>query len=497
MAPKMVNRRKRMTLTEPQADGEPAASEGNRRRISMPNPFRWLVGHAQELYAHYCEYQRVGGDQRVGLKRLKAIGWLGALGFSSFYFLRLTRPNPDFGEGIIERFTVIILCLLLALQERWPERLKRYYLGFSYFALTYALVYFSVHRAMELGGNLPSISNLYVTLCILVLLVDYRNIVVMIFLGSAAARIAWWLTDHGQPVPAPLLAQIPAFALITLVAYAFKHSTALLDAQNRLATEQEIHKQRLAALRETLGFMAHEVNTPLATVRMGVEALKERMNANTDAATDAASQLCCLVERYPGEVADILERTQRSALYCQSLVSTFVQSARDAHPGADPQRATASELIEEVVRRYPFEPGERPQIDTAIYADFELSGRRDLMYMVLCTLVKNSLQALRGRSNPQMRIYSTIVEEGGKKWGCLTIQDNGHGIRPEVLEKLTHEPVQGRSGSGSGMGVLFCQRVLKSAGGTMQVKSQVGVGSTFTLYFSLTRGRDIIRPATA
>ncbi len=51
------------------------------------------------------------------------------------------------------------------------------------------------------------------------------------------------------------------------------------------------------------------------------------------------------VEVQPGEVMAALANAERRALYCQSLVSTFVQSARDAYPGVAAQMVTASSLV--------------------------------------------------------------------------------------------------------------------------------------------------------
>jgi two-component system response regulator PhcR len=62
--------------------------------------------------------------------------------------------------------------------------------------------------------------------------------------------------------------------------------------------------------------------------------------------------------------------------------------------------------------------------------------------------------------------------------------DNGPGIAPEVLARLTREPVTTRSESGgNGMGLMFCQRVMQSLGGSIAIESEVGRGTAMTLYF--------------
>ena len=116
--------------------------------------------------------------------------------------------------------------------------------------------------------------------------------------------------------------------------------------------------------------------------------------------------------------------------------------------------------------------------------DFRLPGRRDLLYLVLCTLTKNALIALRGTAQPSLRIEvgQEPGSEAARSW--IRFADNGPGIPPEVLPKLTREPVTTRAQSGgNGMGLMFCQRVVQTMGGTIEISSTVGRGTTVALYF--------------
>jgi len=248
------------------------------------------------------------------------------------------------------------------------------------------------------------------------------------------------------------------------------------------AVERVVNEGRVAALREALGFLAHELNTPLATVRGYVGSVAGRY---LPPAADAPAGVAQFTEEYPGELVIALERAERRALYCQSLVSTFVQSARDAYPDAVPQSITASSLVEALLDEFPFEEGERGCVALDVRHDFRLPGRRDLLYLVLCTLAKNALLALRGR--PDARLWLEVDSaaeqvQGRRAW--IRVRDNGPGIPPDVLAKLTKEPVTTRSATGgSGMGLMFCQRVMQAISGAIEVHSTVGEGTMVTLYF--------------
>lgn len=260
---------------------------------------------------------------------------------------------------------------------------------------------------------------------------------------------------------------------------ALREALAMYRAQ---ALERVVNEGRVAALREALGFLAHELNTPLATVRGYVGSVAGRY---VQPGPDAPPGIAQFTEEYPGELVTALERAERRALYCQSLVSTFVQSARDAYPDAVPQSITASSLAEALLDEFPFEENERSCVTLDVRQDFRLPGRRDLLYLVLCTLTKNALLALRGR--PQPRLWLEVGSGGDQpqgRRGWIRVRDNGPGIPPEVLAKLTKEPVTTRAASGgSGMGLMFCQRVMQAISGSIEVHSTVGEGTMVTLYF--------------
>jgi two-component system response regulator PhcR len=255
-----------------------------------------------------------------------------------------------------------------------------------------------------------------------------------------------------------------------------------LSVYRTQAVERVVNEGRVAALREALGFLAHELNTPLATVRGYVGSVASRY---VPPAADAPAGIAQFTEEYPGELVTALERAERRALYCQSLVSTFVQSARDAYPDAVPQSITASSLVEALLDEFPFEENERGCVALDVRHDFRLPGRRDLLYLVLCTLAKNALIALRGR--PDARLWLEVDSgaeqpQGRRSW--IRVRDNGPGIPPEVLARLTKEPVTTRAESGgTGMGLMFCQRVMQAISGAIEVHSTLGEGTMVTLYF--------------
>ncbi len=303
---------------------------------------------------------------------------------------------------------------------------------------------------------------------------DYRHLVRLLATAYAGKEVAMAAINQGKVLR---ILEKPLDDATTRDA--LREALALHRSK---AVERALNEGRVAALRETLGFLAHELNTPLATVRGYLSAVANR---HQPAAPDAPPGTVQFIEMQPGEVMAALANAERRALYCQSLVSTFVQSARDAYPGAPVQTFSAASLVSSLLDEFPFDNNERSLVTSQVVEDFYLPGRRDLLYLVLCTVTKNAMLAMRERPSPRLLIVLERETAGpGPSRSCMRFIDNGPGIAPELLARLTREPVTTRGSSGgNGMGLMFCRRVMQSIGGSIEIQSELGQGATVTLYF--------------
>lgn len=255
----------------------------------------------------------------------------------------------------------------------------------------------------------------------------------------------------------------------------------------RRVEERVQFDNRAATLRETLGFLAHEASTPLATVRTYLSAMKDR---HVEDAAGGSGVSARSFQRKPGEFLAMIEAAQRGADFAQSLVAKFVRSAREPSADETLYPLKASELVTAVRREYPFDGAESGWVQCQIADDFELPGHRDLLYLVLCTLVKNAVLALRSAPPAEPHLMIEVAHcapaAGLPAQALIGVRDNGPGISPDVLARLTREPLTTRANAGgNGMGLVFCQRVMSTLGGAMEVRSTLGQGAVVTLYFPI------------
>jgi signal transduction histidine kinase len=94
---------------------------------------------------------------------------------------------------------------------------------------------------------------------------------------------------------------------------------------------------------------------------------------------------------------------------------------------------------------------------------------------VLMNVVSNASQAIVARGVPQLQVMVVARHLGDMLE--LAVTDQGPGMPPEVLERVGTPWFTTRAG-GTGLGLANCQRLVGTAGGRLQIESEVGVGTT-------------------
>jgi signal transduction histidine kinase len=101
---------------------------------------------------------------------------------------------------------------------------------------------------------------------------------------------------------------------------------------------------------------------------------------------------------------------------------------------------------------------------------------------VLMNLVRNATQAMNGRGKVVVGTRARGAPSPGPsaKWIELRVTDSGPGISRKVLKNL-FVPFYTTKNQGTGLGLAISQRLVQSAGGTIEVNTHEGAGTTFTV----------------
>lgn len=235
--------------------------------------------------------------------------------------------------------------------------------------------------------------------------------------------------------------------------------------------EREVHGQRLSAMEETLAFLAHELNTPLATIGLRARGIVQ------DLANDPDPERRAKVEH---AAASVLDNTQ----FCLAIIESFWSAVNEngGHPPLsreNTREVRATRLVANLLDTYPFGPTRRQWVKVEVQGDFVVRSMSNCITLVLSSLLSNALRAVSDAAAPIIRI-----EVSTHRGPEIRVVDNGPGIGPDIRARLLRGVVTAYAESGGhGMGMIFCDRIMQSFGGGVQIDSTLGAGTTITMNF--------------
>lgn len=244
-----------------------------------------------------------------------------------------------------------------------------------------------------------------------------------------------------------------------------------------------LRRERLTHTLATIGIMAHELRTPLATTTLVADALL--LEARRPAPGPRPHQLEKL-----GDRLHVLARAMNHHIDME------IANARLLHlPRQLDEVISARQLVQDVVEAYPFRGShERQCVQIQVHADFHFRGSRRQFHQVLDNLIENAIRSLLIGSSI-LRAGDLRIEVGlrGER-GVLAVIDQGVGMDAATQTKAFEPFFSTDQGIGHGLGLAFCRTVVQAAGGTIQVRSRPAAGAAFVL--SLPLARPQARPAT-
>ena len=116
---------------------------------------------------------------------------------------------------------------------------------------------------------------------------------------------------------------------------------------------------------------------------------------------------------------------------------------------------------------------------TVVPKDLKLTADPDLLEQVIINLVINSIHAVKDRENPTIKILAIT---GANNRISISVSDNGHGIKPDIMEKI-FVPFFTSKKEGSGIGLSLSREIMRMHKGTITVRSKPEEETNFTLYF--------------
>ncbi len=231
--------------------------------------------------------------------------------------------------------------------------------------------------------------------------------------------------------------------------------------EKKKVEERLLHADRMTVVGTLAAGIAHEINNPLTHLVCGLELISK------DLETSALKTDIDALLRSAGRIADIVKdlkvfsRSSTEQVDPVDIISAF--------------EATLPMVNNEIKRRTRFETNFSP-------APLVMANEGRLGQIFLNLLV-NSLQALRF-DDPTANLISVTTRTDARGYACVEVSDNGQGIAKEHLRQV-FEPffTTKKMGSGTGLGLSICYTIVQRFHGEIEVESELGVGTKFSVRF--------------
>ncbi len=241
------------------------------------------------------------------------------------------------------------------------------------------------------------------------------------------------------------------------------------DTERREAEQGLYNAERFATVGEMAATVAHEISQPLQVINI--------------ACASAVDKLAIAAQRHGGPelefVQNRLERITQQVDQASRIIGdlrAYVRGTASETPEPfDPSAAIrrAVDLTDHGVREAGMELSER--VDGTLPAVLGDVGRLE---QVLVNLINNA----RDAGGPSISIATDTVQESGRNFVRIAVEDAGPGIAADILPRLFHSFVTTKPrGQGTGLGLRICRRILEEMGGRIAASNRAEGGARFEI----------------
>jgi two-component system, NtrC family, sensor kinase len=248
------------------------------------------------------------------------------------------------------------------------------------------------------------------------------------------------------------------------------------------AHEHALHTEKMASIGKMAAVLAHEINNPLSGILTYAKLLRKWIDRD-DAGRSHRQEIC-----------DSLDLIASESRRCGDLVKNLLTFSRTTPMNLQP--ANLNQVVERSLRLVQHQLDlagiqVQPQLDPDLPPVVCDAAQIE---QVILALVMNALDALPQGGNLWL---STSF---GHEPNCarIVVRDDGSGIPPEILSRI-FEPflTTKETGRGVGLGLAISHSILERHNGNIEVQSEEGRGTTFTVTLPWDAEREKVAPSPA
>ncbi len=241
----------------------------------------------------------------------------------------------------------------------------------------------------------------------------------------------------------------------------------MVDATERNALHRELEEfRRLAALGAFAAAIAHDIRTPLSSIRMSVQILRSKvvLPAEDMEYFDLTLEA---ISRLSKDVEELLDFTKPAFLRVDTVaLHEIVEDAREAVEKGVPTDVS---------------------IEVDVPTDLQVPVDEAQVRSMLVNLLQNAVQA----SEPGARVWLEAMCDGDEV--SIVVRDEGRGIAAEDLDRIW-DPFFTTRTDGTGLGLALVRKTVTAHGGSVCVQSDPGRGTTFHVSLPARRATEVLVP---
>jgi len=239
------------------------------------------------------------------------------------------------------------------------------------------------------------------------------------------------------------------------------------------AYERVKERDRLAALGEMAAGLAHEIRNPLGAIKGAAQLLITGDGSVSTPAAGAAS-----------ETAELLDIIVEEANRLNNVVTRFLDYARSERPGREGAgKVDLNAVVRKTIQVIQQEPHKNIEVRVRLDEQLpQIAGDPDSLMQVFLNLGQNAVQAMPdGGTLEVLTTRRRRSRLGYGQFAEVRFRDTGIGIPRDRLKKL-FIPFYTTKQKGTGLGLAISHRIINQHGGTIEVRSTIGQGSTFSVF---------------
>jgi two-component system nitrogen regulation sensor histidine kinase NtrY len=222
-----------------------------------------------------------------------------------------------------------------------------------------------------------------------------------------------------------------------------------------------VSSERESAWRIMAQQVAHEIKNPLTPMKLSVQHLQKAW-----------------IEKSPDFEKRLQRFTQTMITQIEALSTISGEFSDFAKmPQSVLEKIDLNQSIQEAISLFSDSPNLSINLKLSDNKH-QIKADKQQISRVLNNLFRNSIQSIPNIKHGQI----TISTYEDNKFTILEFSDNGSGIKPDLQPKI-FTPFFTTKSKGTGLGLVMVKNITESFGGTIQFKSQEGLGTTFILSF--------------